>query len=125
MLAWLASCSSTGSVAPPSIIGEWSLVSDAGWAPNTTGSTFMFFNADGTYGEGATPVGHAAYCVPGTYRYENGSVYVTFTTNNTINQPVVLADDTLTLTAAGVDGQSLVYTRENSNPANRCPFPPP
>jgi hypothetical protein len=117
MLAWLASCSSTGSVAPPSIIGEWSLVSDAG-------SQFMFFNADGTCGEGGTSTAAGrAYCVPGTYRYENGSVYIT--TNTTNNVPVALAYDTLTLTAAGVNGESLVYTRENSNPANGCPFPPP
>ena len=117
ILAWLASCSSTGSVAPPSIIGEWSLVSDAG-------TQFMFFNADGTCGEGgASTEGGHDYCLPGTYRYENGSVYVT--TNTTNNIPVVLAYDTLTLTGAGVNDESLVYTRENSSPANRCPFPPP
>jgi hypothetical protein len=114
MLGWLASCSSTGSVAPPSIIGEWALVSDAG-------TQFMFFNADGTCGEGGASTGGHSYCLPGTYRYENGSVYVT--TNSTTNMPIVLAYDTLTVT--GVNDELFVYTRENSVPTNRCPFPPP
>jgi hypothetical protein len=116
MLACLASCSSTGRVAPPSIIGEWSLVSDAG-------TQFMFFNADGTCGEGGASIGGGQdYCIPGTYRYENGSVYIT-ANSTTDNIPVALADDTLTET--GLNSESIVYTRENWNPANRCPFPPP
>jgi hypothetical protein len=110
MLAWLASCSSTGKLAPPSVIGEWR--SDAG-------AQFMFFDADGTCGEGGVAVGGQAFCLPGTYRYENGALYVTLLENSTTNIPVKLESDTLTVT--GVNDEQIVYTRENSLPANHCP----
>jgi hypothetical protein len=114
-LALLASCSSTGSVAPPSVVGEWREVTDASLA-----SQFMFFNADGTCGEGGEAIGGQTYCTPGTYRYENGSVYITtLSPNSTVNIPITLRNDTLTL--QGLNDELVVYTRENALPANRCP----
>jgi hypothetical protein len=114
MVAWLASCSSTGSLAPPSVIGQWRTDSDAGVAQ------FMFFDADGTCGEGGEGPAGQVYCMPGTYRYENGSIYITLFKNSTDNIPVTLESDTLTM-RGGFSNEVVVYTRENSLPANRCP----
>ena len=111
MLTWLASCSSTGSVAPPSLVGEWRTVSDAG-------AQFMFFGVDGTCGEGDESTAGQSFCMPGTYRYENGSIYIT-ANNSTTNIPVTLENDSLTM--RGLNDELIVYTRENSLPSNRCP----
>jgi hypothetical protein len=59
LLVWLASCSATGRLAPPSLVGEWRLVTDAG-------TQSMFFNADGTFGEGSDATPGQSICVMGT-----------------------------------------------------------
>lgn len=108
-----ASCSSTGSVAPPLLVGQWREVSDSG------GAQFMFFDSDGTCGEGSMGPRGQSYCQACTYRYEGGSIYVT--ANHAVNNvPVTLTYDTLTIRNMGIY-PDVVYARESSVPSGRCP----
>lgn len=114
LLLAIASCSSTGSLAQPSIVGEWRAVSGGG-------PQGMFFDADGTFGQWwDSPDGGLAMCVTGTYRFEGGSLYRTQFQTDVSNVPATLGYDTLTL--QGFEGSpNLVYRRENSLPVNQCP----
>jgi hypothetical protein len=114
MLLALASCSSSGKVAAPSLVGEWRLVDDGG------GPQEMFFDADGAFGERYEAPNGQTTCMTGTYRFEGGSLYRTQFQTEVSNVPATLDDNTLTL--QGFEGApDVIYERENSLPANRCP----
>ena len=114
LLLLAASCSSTGEVAPPSVIGEWQETSDGD-------TQIMFFNRDGTCGTGDRLADGRAICQPCTYRYEGGSVYVQ-QAGSVRNMPVSITYDTMTVTGLDIGaGSYTVFSRENASPTNRCP----
>ena len=79
----------------------------------------MFFDSDGTCGEGSMGPRGQSYCQACTYRYEGGSIYIT--ANHTVNNvPVTLTYDTLTIRNMGIY-PDVVYARESSVPSARCP----